>query len=141
MSKQQEKQEENQPEEEIEEQTEEKSKKKRKEKTVEEKPETLSAKLESVKKQQGIVGYILRNTESASIDLKDPTKLIDFAVLSSSALKTGEKIASLFKLGGVKNVLVEGKEAKVLSLTIGENRVSVFMENGVDQNKIYKEIT
>lgn len=133
-------QEEIQLEKEIEE-AEKKSKKRSKKKTVEETPEALFARLERIKNREGVIGYILRNTESASIDLKDPTKLIDFAVLSSSALEAGENLSSVFKLGGFKNILIEGKEVKVLSLTVGENRISVFMENGVDQNKIYKEIT
>jgi predicted regulator of Ras-like GTPase activity (Roadblock/LC7/MglB family) len=123
------------------EETKKKSTKKQKNRAAEEKPETVIENLKEIKNQKGIIGYILRNTESASIDLKDPKKLIDFAVISSSALEAGENLSSLFKLGDVRKVLIEGKEAKVLSLAIGENKISVFMENKVDQDKIYKKIT
>ncbi|MDH5783904.1 MAG: hypothetical protein OEZ35_09660, partial [Candidatus Bathyarchaeota archaeon] len=85
----------------------------------------LRASLEEIKDYNGVIGYILRNSTSAAIDLKDPTKIIDYAILSSSALDASEELSELFHLGEVKNIVVEGKNVKVLSLTIGENRISV----------------
>jgi len=46
--------------------------------------DNLRANLEEIKTYDGVVGYILRNSTSAAIDLKDPTKIIDYAILSSS---------------------------------------------------------
>lgn len=40
----------------------------------------LQEKLQEIKEQEGIIGYIFRNSKSASIDLKDPTKIIDYAL-------------------------------------------------------------
>ncbi len=48
--------------------------------------EKMQEKLQEIKDQEGIIGYILRSKKSASIDLKDPTKIIEYAVLSSTAL-------------------------------------------------------
>lgn len=96
--------------------------------------------IDKVNTKEGIIGYILRNAKSASIDLKDPTKIIDFAVLSSSALEAGENLSNTFELGDVKYVLVEGNAAKFLSFAAGENRVSVFMEKNVDHNRVYKDL-
>lgn len=101
----------------------------------------LRLNLESIKAKEGVIGYILRNKKSASIDLKDPTKLIDYAFLSSSALEAGEELAKIFSLGEIKDVVVEGKDVKILSLTVGENKLSIFMEKKVDHNKIYKTLT
>jgi predicted regulator of Ras-like GTPase activity (Roadblock/LC7/MglB family) len=95
----------------------------------------LRAGLEEIKQYEGVIGYILRNTKTAAIDLKDPTKIIDYAILSSSALDTSKELSELFDLGNVKNIVVEGKDAKVLSLTSGENKISVFMEKDVDHSK------
>jgi predicted regulator of Ras-like GTPase activity (Roadblock/LC7/MglB family) len=95
----------------------------------------LRAGLEEIKQYEGVIGYILRNTKSAAIDLKDPMKIIDYAILSSSALDTSKELSQLFNLGNVKNIVVEGKDAKVLSLTSGENKISVFMEKDVDHKK------
>ena len=100
----------------------------------------LRANLEEIKTYEGVIGYILRNSTSAAIDLKDPTKLIDYAILSSSALDASEELSELFNLGEVKNIVVEGKETKVLSLTIGENRISVFMEKNADREKILRKL-
>jgi len=92
----------------------------------------LKAKLEELKNRDGVIGYILRNTTSASIDLKDPAKVIDFAVLSSSAIDASKELSNLFDLGNVNSTVVEGRNIKMLSLTIDENRISIFMEKNVD---------
>jgi len=100
----------------------------------------LRAALEEVKTHKGVIGYILRNSTSAAIDLRDPTRIIDYAILSSSALDASKELSELFNLGEVKNILLEGKEAKVLSLTIGENRISVFMEKNTDCEKLLRKL-
>ena len=92
-------------------------------------------KLKKLKDQEGIIGYILRSQDSASIDLKDPSKVINYAVLSASAFETGERFSNLFELGGVDTVLLEGQEIKVLTRVVNNNRLSVFMEKDVDCEK------
>jgi predicted regulator of Ras-like GTPase activity (Roadblock/LC7/MglB family) len=96
--------------------------------------------IDKVKTKEGIIGYILRNSTSASIDLKDPTKVIDYAVLSSSVLEASEELSKTFKLGDVKHVLVEGNNAKLLSFTLEDNQVSVFMEKDVEHSRIHKDL-
>lgn len=100
----------------------------------------LRAELEEIKEYDGVIGYILRNARSAAIDLKDPTKIIDYAVLSSSAFDASKELSELFDLGNVKNIVVEGKDVKVLSLTSGENKISVFMEKDADCKKVLKKL-
>jgi predicted regulator of Ras-like GTPase activity (Roadblock/LC7/MglB family) len=100
----------------------------------------LRASLEEIKTYNGVIGYILRNSSSAAIDLKDPTKIIDYAVLSSSALDASKEISKLFDLGEVQSIVVEGKNVKVLSLTINENKISIFLEKDADCEKILKKL-
>lgn len=100
----------------------------------------LRANLDEIKTYDGVVGYILRNSTSAAIELKDPTKIIDYAIISSSALDAGEELSKLFDLGAVKDIVVEGKGVKVLSLTVGENRISIFLEKDADCEKILKKL-
>jgi predicted regulator of Ras-like GTPase activity (Roadblock/LC7/MglB family) len=100
----------------------------------------LRANLDEIKTYDGVVGYILRNSTSAAIELKDPTKLIDYAIISSSALDAGEELSKLFDLGEVKDIIVEGKGVKVLSLTVGENRISIFLEKDADCEKILRKL-
>jgi len=102
--------------------------------------DNLRANLEEINKYDGVIGYILRNSTSASIDLKDPTRIIDYAILSSSALEAGEELSKLFNLGEVKDVIISGNDTKVLSLTVGENRVSVFLEKDADFEKVLKKL-
>jgi predicted regulator of Ras-like GTPase activity (Roadblock/LC7/MglB family) len=100
----------------------------------------LRANLEEIKTYDGVIGYILRNSTSAAIDLKDPTKLIDYAILSSSALDAGEVLSEDFNLGAVKSIIVEGKNVKVLSLTVSENRISVFMDKEANCEKVLRKL-
>jgi len=100
----------------------------------------LRANLEEIKTYDGVIGYILRNSTSAAIDLKDPTKLIDYAILSSSALDASEALSEDFNLGDVKSIIVTGKNVKVLSLTVSDNRISVFMDKEGNSEKILKKL-
>ena len=100
----------------------------------------LRANLEEIKTYDGVIGFILRNSTSAAIDLKDPTKIIDYAILSSSAHDASEELSELFNLGEIKDIVIEGNDVKVLSLAVGENKVSVFMEKDADSKKISKRL-
>ena len=100
----------------------------------------LRANLEEIKTYDGVIGYILRNSTSAAIDLKDPTKLIDYAVLSSSALDASEALSEDFNLGDVKSIIVTGKNVKVLSLTVSDNRISVFMDKEANYEKVLRKL-
>ena len=100
----------------------------------------LRAKLEEIKTYEGVIGYILRNSTSAAIDLKDPTKLIDYAILSSSALDAGEVLSEDFNLGDVKSIIVDGKDVKMLPLTVSDNRISVFMDKEANCEKVLRKL-
>jgi len=100
----------------------------------------LRGNLEEIKAYDGVIGYILRDSTSAAIDLKDPTKIIDYAILSSSALDASEELSKIFKLGKVKDIVVEGRGVRVLSLTVGENKISIFVEKGADWEKILRKL-
>jgi len=102
---------------------------------------SLRMALDDINAREGIIGYILRSPTSASVDLKDSTKIIDYAVLSATAFESSEDLSRLFGLGKINNVLLEGKNVKILCLAVGDNRLSVFMEKNVDHNSIYKKLT
>jgi len=107
---------------------------------TEEEIETLQETLRDIKTREGIVGYILRGSNSASIDLKDPTKIIDYAILSATSLETGQDIANTFEVGKVDAIIMEGGDMKILSMIIGDNRLSIFMEKNVDHEKLRKDL-
>jgi len=100
----------------------------------------LRANLEEISKYDGVIGYILRNTTSATIDVKDPTKIVDYAVLSSSAFEAGKEFSELFDLDKIENILIEGKNVKVISLSLGDNKVSVFMEKKANHDKVLRKL-
>jgi predicted regulator of Ras-like GTPase activity (Roadblock/LC7/MglB family) len=102
---------------------------------------SLRTNLAEINKCKGVIGYILRNATSATIDLKDPTKLVEYAILSSQALDSGKEISELFDLGDIENILIEGKDIKALCMTIGENKVNIFMEKDADHADILRRVS
>ena len=101
----------------------------------------LSNKLAEIRKDKGVIGYILRNTTSATIDLKEPEKIVEYALFSSQALDSSREISDLFELGNVESILVEGKENNALCMTIDGNKVSIFMEKDADHAYILKRVS
>ena len=102
--------------------------------------ENVQEKLQSIKGREGIIGYILRGPNSASIDLKDPTKIIDYAVLSATAFEAGQDMSAMFEIGEVDSIITEGEDTKILSRVVNDHRLSIFMEKNVDHNKLCKDL-
>lgn len=100
----------------------------------------LRASLDEIKALEGVKGYIMRNTTSAAIDLNDPSKIVDYAILSSSAFDATQELAPILELGDTKEILVEGKTVKMLSVIADGNKISIFMEKNVDCEKILKKL-
>lgn len=96
--------------------------------------------LESVRNKEGIIGYILRDSKSAVVDINDSTKIIDYAMLSSETFDIGEVASETFELGSINSIIIEGNDIKILSLICGDQRLSIFMDKKVDHNKILKEL-
>ena len=101
----------------------------------------LNDKLAKIRKNKGVIGYIIRNASSATIDLKESEKIVEYAIFSSQVLDSSQEIANLFEKGDVENVLIEGKENKVLCINIDENKISIFMEKNADDTAIQKQIS
>jgi len=101
----------------------------------------LSDKLAKVRKDKDIIGYIIRNTTSATVDLQEPEKIVEYAIFSSQVLDSSQDISDIFELGAVSSVLIEGKESKALCMNIEGNKISIFMEKDADEADILKQIS
>ena len=108
--------------------------------TEEEAGERIRKNADGIMQNKGVIGYILRNSVTANIDLKDPTKIIDYAVLSSSTLEAGDQISEIFNLGNIKHILIEGEDAKLISFAIEDNKVTAFMKKDVDHKRVYRDL-
>jgi predicted regulator of Ras-like GTPase activity (Roadblock/LC7/MglB family) len=107
---------------------------------VEDNVEELEEKLQEIKNQEGIIGYILRSEKSASIDLKDHTKMIDYALLSSTVFDVSQNMTEDLQMGEVNSIVIESEETKILSMNIDNHRLSIFMEKDVNHDKLYKKL-
>ena len=96
--------------------------------------------LAEVRDCEGVVGYILRNQTSALIDLEDSVKITDYALLSSLTFEASRNLSDVFDLGDIRNIFFEGKNIKIVSVTIDENKVSVFMKKSADVEKVLEKL-
>ena len=102
--------------------------------------ERLSASLTEIRKLKGVIGYILRSSTSAVIDVADNEKIFPYAILTSEIHESSVEIARQFNLGALESVLLEGENIKVLCLSIEDNNISVFMEKSANHSWIIKRI-
>ncbi len=100
----------------------------------------IAASLAEIRKLKGVNGYILRSNTSAIIDLTEQEKTIEYAILSSQISESSHEMAKQFNLADIESVLVEGKSSKVLCMSIGENKIGVFMEKTATHAWIIKRI-
>ena len=101
---------------------------------------SLSASLAEIRKLEGVIGYILRSNSSALVDISESDKIMQYAILSSEMHDCSKQIAEHFSLGEPESMLVEGESVKVLCMSIGENKVNVFMEKSATHAWIIKRI-
>lgn len=97
--------------------------------------------LDRIKAKEGVIGYIVRGPTSASVDIKDPSKIIDYAALSAEAVDAGDCLSETFDLGSVCNIVLEGRGIKMLLLRKGEQELTVFMEKSVNHSDILNELS
>jgi predicted regulator of Ras-like GTPase activity (Roadblock/LC7/MglB family) len=100
----------------------------------------LAAGLAEIRKLKGVIGYILRSDTSAIIDLTGQEKIIEYAVLSSQISESSIEMAIQFNMTDLESVLVEGKNVKVLYMSVAENRISIFMEKTATHTGIIQRI-
>lgn len=101
----------------------------------------IHRKLSEIRNDREIIGYIIRNSTSAAIDLRDPTRISEYALLSLSAFEASQELASFLNLGEIKDIELETKNLKALSLVTDENRVSLFMEKDADSNQYRRKLS
>jgi predicted regulator of Ras-like GTPase activity (Roadblock/LC7/MglB family) len=100
----------------------------------------LATRLSKMCEQPGVLGFILRDTTTATINLKEPEKIVDYALLTSQTLESSQEISQMFNLGDFESTLIEGKNMKTLCFVLDENRVNIFMEKDVDHADILNSV-
>jgi len=96
--------------------------------------------LSKLSERSEVLGYILRDTNTATINLKDPEKIVEYAILGSEALEASQEISQLFNLGEFGSTLVEGRDTKALCFMINENKINVFMKKDTDHAEILSNV-
>jgi predicted regulator of Ras-like GTPase activity (Roadblock/LC7/MglB family) len=101
----------------------------------------LAKDLSKICKREGVLGYILRDISTATIDLKNPEKIVEYALLTSQALESSQVLSQLFGIGEFRSALIEGKDVKALCMMVGESKINIFMEKSVDHIDLLDDVT
>lgn len=97
--------------------------------------------LKELRNNKGILGYIIRNGVSASIDLQEPERLVEYAIFISQVMESSKELADLFNLGDLKTILIEGNNLKVLNIVVNEHKINIFMNKNFDHKEILEKIS
>lgn len=100
----------------------------------------LLATLQEIRKSDKVVAFILRSDTRATVYLKDNEEIAKYAILSSQMFNSSEHILELFDIGNTENILIEGKNIKVLCINLGNKTLSIFMEKNADHTEILNKI-
>ena len=101
---------------------------------------SLGASLAEIRKLDGVIGYILRGSNSAMLDLAELDKISQYAALAYQLNESSTEIAKELNVAEVESVLVEGGNLKVLFMKVGDNKISIFMEKSVNHSSIIKRV-
>jgi predicted regulator of Ras-like GTPase activity (Roadblock/LC7/MglB family) len=102
--------------------------------------EELLASAQEIRKNEDVIGYILRGQSKATVDLAEPEKIIEYAMLSSQAYESSGMLTETFNLGEVRNIIVQGKNAKLVCFSVGENKLSVFLKKAASHDWLLSKI-
>src|SRR4030042_6476819 len=94
--------------------------------------ESLLTSAQEIRKNENVLGYILRGENNATVDLNEPSRIVEYAMLASQAFESSEKMADTFNLGKTRNVKVEGQTAKEFFANLDQNKLCVFMKKTAD---------
>ncbi len=96
------------------------------------------ASAEEIRKNEDVLGYILRGEAKATVDLVEPAKIVDYAILSSQLFESAEIMAESLGLGKIQDALGVGKETKVVCMVLGENLLSIFVKKAAPHDWLLK---
>jgi AbrB family looped-hinge helix DNA binding protein len=96
--------------------------------------ESLLTSAQEIRKNENVLGYILRGENNATVDLNEPSRIVEYAMLASQAFESSERMVDTFNLGKTRNVIVEGQSAKALCANLDRNKLCVFMKKTADHS-------
>lgn len=92
----------------------------------------LLAVLQEIGQDEKVIGFILRNDDKATIDLEDPAKIMEYAILSSQTFESSDELSTTFAIGDMEYIIVEGRNIKMICMKLGENKLSIFTQSNAD---------
>jgi len=102
--------------------------------------ENLHSILKEIREKNEILGFILKGSAYAAIDLDSNEDLARFAILVSQLANFSKQVLNLHEEDLVRSVVLEGKELKVLCLNIRGNEIGIMMKKSNDDRKILNKI-
>ena len=96
--------------------------------------------LKEIREKSEILGFILKGSAYAAIDLDSNEDLGKFAILVSQLANFSKQVLNLHEEDFVRSVVLEGKELNVLCLNIRGNEIGIMMKKSKDDREIFNKI-
>ena len=98
--------------------------------------ENLHCMVKKTREENGIFGFILKGSARAIVDMDNPEESTKLAVLVSQLSDFSEKVLNIKDEGATRSAVLEGREVKVLCLTIRGKQIGVLMEKSKDEREV-----
>lgn len=82
----------------------------------------------------GVQGYLIKDDNTATINLENSEKTVPYAMLASQAFESAKELEVC--RSGSSTLMVDCADLKLLCATVEGAAVSIFMEKEVDHTKI-----
>ena len=102
--------------------------------------ENLHSTLKEIREKNEILGFILKGSAYAVIDLDSNEDLAKFAILVSQLANFSKQVLNLHEETLARSVVLEGKGLKVLCLNIRGNEIGILMKKSNDDREILNKI-
>jgi hypothetical protein len=96
--------------------------------------------LAEIRKKNKLIGFTLKNSTRAMIDLDKKEDLTQLSLLANQLFDSSAKLLNACKQGSMKSAVLEGSKMRVLCLSVSGNQISVFMEKTVDYDRIVEKL-
>ena len=97
--------------------------------------------LEKICQKEQVIGYIIKDSERAFVNLKDVESIHEFALLSSEIFESHKKLDEQFEIGNLKNAVVECRDLKMFCTQMADSQISLFAEKEFDETKVIKDLS
>jgi hypothetical protein len=96
--------------------------------------------LVEIRKNPNLIGFTMKNSTQAIVDVNKPEELAQLSLLASQLFESSRKLLTACNQRSMKRAVLEGSKMRILCLSIDGNQLSIFMEKTLDCDRIVEQL-